>query len=207
MWGRRGDSHPYRRSLAAVDETLVQLLAERERLGGDEPGVPDPDRVQSLAEDHNLDPILIGEVFRLLDSRPWRRIPHALRALGELDPRSVLSIMRTIMLRDAKCTITHAVQLGAASEVHMAVTLEPADDELPTANIALDLRVEGPRPYEVRAWGGGGGGRRYERRFIVVPELPDDLQGIRFILIPATAHEQLRVVDVTVDAPTPFGDQ
>ena len=204
LLGRWDDSRPYKESLAPLDEALAHLLAERERMGGEDPGVPGADRLQALAHTCQADPILLEQVFRLLDRRPWRRVPRLLPSRENFVPRAVLPIMRAVHLKNARCTLTHALQLGEASEVHMHVTLERVGDAPLAARLAVELLVEGPQPYETIAWGGGGGGHRYERRFAVTPELPDDLAGIRFLLVPGQELEHPQVVDVTVDAPTPF---
>lgn len=190
-----------------MDEALAHLLSEREAQGGDEPGVPDPERLKALAETHGLDPRLLDHVMRLLDNRPWRQIPRILAVPEGLAPRAVLPLMRTLILGEAKCTLTHAIQLGEASEVYLQVNLTATTQEPLAVQLALDLQVEGPHAYETMRWGGGGGGDRFESRFVVTPELPDDLTGIRFLLTPGRSHERPRAVDVTVTHPTPFPDK
>lgn len=197
MMRMEGDG-PYTEAVAAIDEAICRLVAERQQAAGGRRVYPDNERLRRWSDQFGIGETRLLSLFGNLAAGPrLNPLPPMPQGL-----RRVVELMRPQESQGVSWVLTHGVQYENASLLHIEMMSEKGR-VIRHGGLALEVDQPG---YQSHDFGGHGSQGHFAFDFIVWPALPDDLSGIAFTLRQsdeeASQQEPLRL-----DMPIAFSPQ
>lgn len=168
----------YNERFQSIDETILKLTRERNHLAKGKRFFPPKEIIREWAARYEMD---VPQINWFLHSINHFEPPIRPDEPGEL--LNVIPVMKKTTVDGFEYLITHAMQHEHESIVNVEIRSE-AGNHADHIRPKLLLDVQGDTEYRVRSRGSRGGGGQAQLNFSVNPRLPDDVQVVRFALIP-----------------------
>lgn len=191
---------PYDERLAPIDEQIAKLIAERMQINKGTNGHPTKEQFERWCEEYKLDRNVILSVFQAMNhSRRPPRFPS--------DPQHLLNIipiMRKTIVDKITYQITRMEQYEEFSLVYVEIfTSDVADTMEIRAQLMLDVA-----PYDeernVQLHRGQGQINRISNTYLVSPKLPEEVEKMKFQLIPYEFPLHSRPPERILNSPVEF---
>lgn len=189
----------YNDEVKAIDESLIRLLTERKALSNGRRLIPSRELVQEWSTKFGLD---IPQINWLLNSLNSSNIPVMLNESGEL--LNVLPIMKKSIVDGFEYSLTHSMQHENSSIVFVEIKQLQNDVNTGYIRPQLLLDISGSQQYNVHRNGSHGGGGRTQITFLINPRLPENINELRFALIPYASPMESPPKEVILDQDVQF---
>lgn len=177
-----GSSEPYNEDIKEIDEQIMRLVQKRKNLAAGGNFIPATEQVQIWQEEFGLSELKIYELIRMLNRSAKRRSFSDFS--GEL--RTVVPIMKQTNTGKFTLKMTHMMQYENWSELHINVRYAESLEEDVSLNLNFTLDIYGKEiQYNVRRGSGSSHSNEAQMQFMVEPPLPDELEGLSFVLVPS----------------------
>ncbi|HET7657136.1 MAG TPA: hypothetical protein VFK37_02510 [Bacillales bacterium] len=183
----------YNEEVQRMDEQIFKLIHDRKEKAKGKPFVPPEELQEKWAKEFGMKQSEIGMFVHSLNHGSGHAL-HGESEKGEL--QGVLPIMKRSSSADWDIRITHAMQYEKASEVTVEASYQKEVQARVHLRVDLMLQVHGGDEYVARFHGGGGGGGNMQVKYLVTPRLPDNLDSVKFTLIPHAMpfHQETKLV-------------
>jgi hypothetical protein len=181
-WGEmRVLPHYYSDEVLELDRSLLNLVAQRQRLTGRKRFYPSSrEQLEQLSEETGLDLDAVSLVLHSLNAHVNVRPP-----ITDESVIGVLPLMKRADGMQCEFLITHAIQYETHSMLTIEAKFTGEEDDRVSLRPMLDLVVlGGETEYVTNSQGTSGGGMKAELRFRVMPRLPDDISSFALSLAP-----------------------
>src|SRR5680860_118439 len=161
--------------LAPIDEQICALLAKRKEISKDNPGFPQRDSIAAWSQHYGLNEDMMLNIFGTMYNE---RI-----FLIQVEPAGFLKfvpILKSVEINGVFYAVTHMKQYSNASVVYIETEVRTAEPyvRLEHANFELFISTE----YQCRLDSGCGQKKGMQHSFVVIPPLPDEVDGLEFRL-------------------------
>lgn len=199
-WGTlRAIPNVYNAETEEIDETILNLIQKRRAAAKGQRLTPDREKLEQWASRYGMEVPELATLVNAFNDQPYPMVWHE---PGELT--GVLSIMKKTVSGDCEYLLTHAMQYEDRSLVKLEIKYLPQDSQNVQIRPQLTLAVIGGGQYQINQHGGHGGGGRSQIEYIVVPALPDNLEGIDFSLVPGALHLEREMTVIKLDKQVDF---
>ncbi|WP_261301510.1 hypothetical protein [Paenibacillus andongensis] len=169
----------YNEEFRSIDESLIRLLKERKSLAKGKRFFPSKEIIQEWASSYEMDIPQINWLIHSLNEGSYSVMPDE---PGEL--LSVIPIMQKSIVDDFEYQLTHSMQHKNGSIIFLEIKLLENGEHIGHIRPQLLLEVKGSKEYQVRRNGSHGGGGQAQVRYLVTPQLPNNISEISFALKP-----------------------
>lgn len=190
---------PYDNRLEPIDEKLVQLIAERRRVGKGTNGMPTAEQVERWSKEYGIDASVLRAVFASMENpQRFPRFPISPQNLQKIIP-----VMRKVKKDSITYQITRMEQYEECSLMHVDIF---ADEDFDTVefDVQLILAVSPDANYEVQMYGGQSTTNQASFKYGVSPKLPDNLEGHHFELVPYAQPSRVRPSQLVLNQEVDF---
>jgi len=175
----------YCESLAAIDEQICALFAERKVISENNPGFPSLDLISAWCKQYNLSKHEVWSIFSSM-SNESSSLPQE-----QIEPTEFLRfvpILKSVELDNIFYAVTYMKQYKNASVVSLEVELNSSEENIRLEYAGFELFIS-PN-YQCRPARGGGDDKGIQHSFVVTPSLPDDVTGLEFRLTVRSHRER-----------------
>ncbi|HVJ50207.1 hypothetical protein [Desulfitobacterium sp.] len=165
----------YCEELASIDEQICGLLAKRKELSNNNPGFPHLDRISAWSQQYGLNEDMILRLFGYMYSE------HQFVPLVE--PAGFLKfvpILKSAKIDGVFYAVTHMKQYSNASVVFVETEVNTEEPYLRLGHASFELFISSK--YQCRLDSGCGQKKGMQHSFVVIPPLPDEVDGLEFRL-------------------------
>lgn len=185
---------PYDERLVEIDERICQLISERQALGGENPGIPESEKLNEWQAKYGVDRDKLYRVFSAFQVNPLSR------PLEPSNLRTVIPVVKKVKLEHVQFQVSYFLQYENCSVVY--VDLEATDRSrqlVPHAQFTLRVLRGEETVYQTNNRGSKGSGQHAHMEFTVVPALPDDVHDIRFEMVPVKrpVEQEIEYIELT----------
>jgi len=161
-----------------IDNQLIGLIKQRRKLSVGKRFFPPEEYLEQWSEEFSMDIDKVRFILQNLEENRYYYLPDGPGAL-----KSVIPMMKKTVSGECEYTLTHIMQyeLGSVIKIDIKYLGENPDGVMLKMNLMLEVISE--QIYQVNRNGSHGGGGYGYIEFMVVPALPDQLEGIEFSLV------------------------
>lgn len=180
----------YYSELAPIDEKICSLLAKRKELSNENPGYPNFDLISEWSQKFGL-------------NEDWLRRIFAVCIIGEerfqppVEPTGFLKfvpILKYLEKDNIMYSITHMKQYTNASIVFIETEVKTDEPFVRLGHAFFELKIS--PEFQCRLDSGSGRKNGIQHSFVVIPPLPDDVEGLEFLLTVKPHRETLAIQEV-----------
>jgi hypothetical protein len=166
----------YCEELATIDEQICELLAKRKELSNNNPGFPILELISSWSQKFVLNEDWLRMIFSVF-------MHGEDRLLSPVEPAGFLKfvpILRSVVIDNMMYAVTHMKQYSNASVVYIETEVNIAEAFVRLGHASFELFIS--PEYQCRQSSGCGHGKGMQHSFVVIPALPDNINGLEFRL-------------------------
>ncbi|MFC3750391.1 hypothetical protein [Paenibacillus sp. GCM10012306] len=189
----------YNEEVRTIDEHILGLVQRRRELAGGKWTIPAPEQMQVFAEQFGLK---LEQVAMLLSGLNERVQP--VHWPEEEEVLGVLPIMQKSTQDQCEYSLTHAMQYASYSLVTVEIKYRQEEAEDVQLQPNLTLAVIGDSEYTVQRHGSRGGGTHAQLQFVVIPALPNELNGVVFSLVPEAMFLERKLREINLNRQVDF---
>ncbi|MDR3542077.1 MAG: hypothetical protein P4L69_14075 [Desulfosporosinus sp.] len=171
----RSPTEYYCELLAPIDEQICALLVKRKEISNDNPGFPQSDLIAAWSQQYELNEDWLRRIFAYMFGE------H--HFLPQLEPAGFLKfvpILKSVEIGGVFYAVTHMKQFSNASVLYIETEVITADPYVRFGHASFDLFISAD--YQCRHDSGCGQRKGMQNSFVVIPPLPDKLDGFEFFL-------------------------
>lgn len=171
----RAPTDYYCKALAPIDEQICALLAKRTEISQNNPGFPHPDLILSWCQQYDLKKELVGSIFASLY--------YEHNFLPLIEPSGFLKfvpVLKSVEVNGVLFAVTHIKQYKNASVVYVEAEAGKDETNLRFERLHFELFIS--KDYVCRPDHGCASSKGIQHSFVVIPPLPDDVEGLEFRL-------------------------
>lgn len=169
----RAPTEHYCEALAPIDEQICAMLAQRKEISQNNPGFPHPDMISAWCHRYGLNEELMRSIFASLY--------YEHRFFPQIEPEGFIKfvpVLKSMEINGVLFAITHIKQYKNASVVYVEAEAGTDETNLTFQRTHFELFIA--KDYVCRPGGGCGSNKGIQRSFVVIPPLPDDVNGMEF---------------------------
>jgi len=175
----RAVRNEYNDTFKEIDQNIIKLLHERKAVANGKRFFPPMELMEEWAEQYELE---IPQISWLMHS--INEGPHSFTHDGPGELLNVLPLMKKSVVGEFEYVLTHSMQHENGSIVFLEIDQIDKDRNFGLVRSHLLLEVHGNEDFQVNRHGSQGSSGKTQVEFMVIPRLPDQLDGISFALIP-----------------------
>ncbi len=169
----------YNEEFKAIDDKLFSLLQERKTKANGKRFFPPYELMEEWAKQYDMDISQINWFFHSINEGRHSYIPDG---PGEL--LNVVPLMKKAIIGDFQYLLTHSMQHQNGSMITLEIEIIDKEQIIGLVRPHLMLEVIGKEEYQVSRHGSHGSEGQSQVQFLVTPRLPDQMEGISFVLVP-----------------------
>ncbi len=161
--------------LAPIDEQICALLAKRKEISKDNPGFPQSDSIAAWSQQYGLNEDWLRTIFAYMYGE------H--HFLPQLEPAGFLKfvpILKSVEIDGVFYAVTHMKQYTNASVVYIENEVNTSEPYVRLGHASFELFIS--PEYQCRPDSGCGHKKGMQHSFVVIPPLPDEVDGLEFRL-------------------------
>ena len=189
----------YNESFKEIDNNLIRLLHDRKIMANGTRFFPPMELMEEWAKRYDME---IPQISWLMHS--INEGPHSFTHDGPGELLNVIPIMKKSVVGEFEYVLTHSMQHENGSVVFLEIEKLDKDKNVGIVRSHLILEVNGKKEYQVNRHGSHGSDGRTKVEFLVIPRLPDQLDGISFSLMPYTMPMEMPLREVILDKDVSF---
>lgn len=165
----------YCEALAPIDEQICAMVAKRKEISQNNPGFPHPDMISAWCHKYGLNEDLMRSIFASLH--------HEHHFLPQIEPNGFIKfvpVLKSVEVNGVLFAVTHVKQYKNASVVYVEAEAGKNETNVRFERIYFELFIS--KDYVCRPDHGCGSSKGIQRSFVVIPPLPDEVEGLEFRL-------------------------
>ncbi|EKQ54707.1 MULTISPECIES: hypothetical protein [unclassified Clostridium] len=166
----------YDERIKQIDEKICELINKRKITSDNNPGYPPFEYISNWADKFNLFEDLLKSVFGAL----WNEKSYKPLVKPKEFQRN-LPVLKSLEIDNRLFSIMAIRQYSNSSVINFNIDWDNTSDSLEHQSRHANFELFISEQYECRMLDGCGGRGHFHYNFVVSPQLPDDLSGIKLI--------------------------
>lgn len=171
----RSPTEYYCELLAPIDKQICALLAKRKEISKDNPGFPQPNLIAAWSQQYGLNEDWLRTIFAYIYGEH-----HFLPQLEPAEFLKFVPILKSVEIDGVFYAVTHMKQYSNSSVVYIETEVNTSEPYVRLGHASFELFIS--LEYQCRPDSGCGHKKGMQHSFVVIPPLPDEVNGLEFRL-------------------------